>query len=123
VDDFCNECGNCATFCVHQGKPYADKPRLFLQEADFLLEDDNVFLIAGDTIRRREGGQETRLRMQDGSFVFENEQVWISLSGNWEIGELELKEAFEGTLSLKAAAEMGVILQGVTGSLVFLLAD
>ena len=38
VDDFCNECGNCATFCVHQGKPYADKPRLFLETRDFRLE-------------------------------------------------------------------------------------
>ncbi len=61
VDDFCNECGNCATFCVHQGKPYADKPRLFLQRADFQLEDDNAFYIEGNTIWRREAGQESRL--------------------------------------------------------------
>ncbi|MFH1609897.1 MAG: putative selenate reductase subunit YgfK, partial [Candidatus Bipolaricaulota bacterium] len=38
VDDLCNECGNCATFCVHQGKPYLDKPRLFLREEDFRKE-------------------------------------------------------------------------------------
>ncbi len=37
--DLCNECGNCATFCVHQGKPYQDKPRLFLQESDFRQEE------------------------------------------------------------------------------------
>jgi putative selenate reductase len=123
VDDLCNECGNCATFCVHQGKPYADKPRLFLTEAGFELEDDNAFFIAGNTIRRREGGREASLTMQNGSFVFENDQVRASLSANWEIGESGLKEPFEGTLSLKAAAEMGVILQGVAGSLAFLLTD
>jgi putative selenate reductase len=120
VDDFCNECGNCATFCVHQGKPYADKPRLFLNEADFKLEDDNAFFIADHTIRRREGGQEARLRMQDGSFVFENGQVRASLSTNWEIGKLELKETFEGAFSLKEAAEMALIWRGVTASLPFL---
>ena len=120
VDDFCNECGNCATFCVHQGRPYAEKPRLFLKESDFLLEDDNAFYIDGPTIRRREGGQEMRLTRQDGRWLFENDQVRLSLSVDWETGEWELKEAFEGTLSLKGAAEMAVIFQGITDSLPFL---
>ena len=35
VDDLCNACGNCETFCVHQGKPYRDKPRLFLTREGF----------------------------------------------------------------------------------------
>ncbi|TEU01760.1 MAG: FAD-dependent oxidoreductase, partial [Dehalococcoidia bacterium] len=51
VSDFCNECGNCATFCVHQGKPYLDKPRLFLKRSDFEQEADNAFYVEGSTIR------------------------------------------------------------------------
>ena len=124
VDDLCNECGNCATFCVHQGKPYADKPRLFLTEAGFELENDNAFYIQGVghavTIRRREGGQGASLTMRDGAFMFKNEQVRASLSNAWEIEELGLKQAFEGTLSLKAAAEMAILLRGITTSLPFL---
>lgn len=27
--DFCNECGNCGTFCPQQGAPYRDKPAFF----------------------------------------------------------------------------------------------
>jgi putative selenate reductase len=122
VDDLCNECGNCATFCVHQGKPYVDKPRLFLNEADFLQEDDNAFFIMGHTIRRREGGQEASLRLQNGTFVFENDQVRTSLSGDWEIVELELKGAFDGTHSLAQAAEMALILKGIVTSAAFLAA-
>jgi putative selenate reductase len=121
VDDLCNECGNCATFCVHQGKPYVDKPRLFLVEQDFRLEDDNAFHIHGDTVRRREGGQETRLTMQDSGFTFENAQVRLSLSPDFQIREMALREAFEGSVSLRGAAEMAVILKGVSGSLPFLL--
>ena len=120
LDDFCNECGNCATFCVHQGRPYADKPRLFLREADFRLEEDNAFLIADHTIRRREKGQEARLRMQDGAFIYENEWVRVSLSENWEIRRSELKKVFEGVLSLQEAAEMAVLLKGIAASLSFL---
>jgi len=121
VDDLCNECGNCATFCVHQGKPYADKPRLFLNEADFLHEDDNAFFIMGNTVRRREGGQEASLTLGKGTFVFENDQVRASLSGDWKIEELELKDAFDGTRSLEEAAEMAVVLKGLADSLPFLL--
>jgi len=121
VDDFCNECGNCATFCVHQGKPYTEKPRLFLQEGDFELEDDNAFYIEGNTIRRREGGQESQLSMSSGIITFENAQVRISLSSSFAIKGMTLKEAFEGTLSLKGAAETALILKGVSASLPFLM--
>ena len=122
VDDFCNECGNCATFCVHQGKPYKEKPRLFLQEGDFELEDDNAFYIEGNVIRRREGGQESQLSMKDDIMTFENAQVRISLSPDFAINAMTSKEPFEGTFSLKGAAEMALILNGVSASLSFLMA-
>jgi putative selenate reductase len=126
VDDFCNECGNCATFCVHQGKPYTEKPRLFLQRRDFELEDDNAFYAEdtakGATIYRREQGQESRLTMQDGSLTFENAHLRASLSPDLDVQEMALKEAFEGMFSLKEAAEMALILKGITTSLPFLFA-
>jgi len=31
----CNECGNCATFCPHGGRPYKDKFTVFSTEEDF----------------------------------------------------------------------------------------
>jgi putative selenate reductase len=121
VDDFCNECGNCATFCVHQGKPYTDKPRLFLTRQGFELEDDNAWFIEGYSIWRREGGQESRLSFKNGGITFENGNARIGLSASFEAGELSLKEAFDGELSLREAAEMYVVLQGITASASFLL--
>jgi len=137
VDDFCNECGNCATFCVHDGKPYLDKPRLFLQESGFVQEDDNAFYVErserGWTIRRREGGKESWLTwetLQGGAdeMMFENELLRMCISyggghGNspcFRIKSMELKEEFEDPFSLTRAAEMAVILKGVVTSLPFL---
>jgi putative selenate reductase len=121
VDDFCNECGNCATFCVHEGKPYTEKPRLFLRERDYQLEDDNAFYIEGSTIRRRESGRESRLSMTHDAIVYENAQLRIGLTSELQVREMALTEAFEGTASLKDAAEMASILKGVTSSAAFLL--
>jgi putative selenate reductase len=35
IADFCNECGNCDTFCPTGGAPYKDKPKLCLTEESF----------------------------------------------------------------------------------------
>ena len=119
VDDFCNECGNCATFCVHDGKPYLDKPRLFLQERDFEQEDDNAFYVEGNgkgwMIRRREGGKESRLSVEDGTgeVEFENDLLRVSLAPDFQVKALELKKEFEGAFSLAGAAEMVVVLKGI----------
>jgi len=125
VDDFCNECGNCATFCVHQGKPYADKPRLFLKESDFKSEADNAFHIqrngGGWIIRRRQGGEEARLSVTDETLRFENEKLRIEFSPvDLNITAMELKKKFVGECSLAGAVEMYVILKGVATSLPFL---
>ena len=33
IENLCNECGNCTTFCPTSGRPYRDKPRLYLDPA------------------------------------------------------------------------------------------
>ena len=121
VDDWCNECDDCQTFCVHHGRPYRDKPRLFLDEAVFQAEQENAFRIEGNVIRRREGGQESRLTRQNGSLVYESAAVRLTLTQEWQIQTMALKEAFEGTLSLRDAAEMAVVFQGVSESLPWLV--
>ena len=126
IDDFCNECGNCATFCVHEGKPYSDKPRLFLRERDFCLEEDNAFYVErsakGWSIRRREGGKEARVSVGSGDSVqFENEFLRVLLSAaDFQIMEMEHKADFPGEVSLAGAAEMYAIVKGLCASLSFL---
>jgi putative selenate reductase len=43
--DACNECGNCVTFCPTSGRPWLDKPRLYLHRGDFESQDDNAFML------------------------------------------------------------------------------
>lgn len=127
VDDLCNECGNCTTFCVHQGRPFADKPRLFLNRCDFRLEDDNAFYIekAEDrwVIHRRDGGEESSLTRQSGDrgMTFEDRWLKLTLSPDSDVRSMTLKETFEGVFSLRPVAEMSVILEGVLWTLPFVV--
>ncbi len=49
IDDFCNECGNCATFCPYDnGKPYKEKFTLYCSERSF-IESSNDGVIFNNT--------------------------------------------------------------------------
>jgi len=127
IDDFCNDCGNCTTFCVHQGKPNQEKPRLFLDEGDFTAENDNAFHIrrmtGGWVIRRRDGGKESQLVAEGhgDEVVFEDDRATVTLSvPTFQVKAMQLRHEFGGTLSLVGAAEMYAVLLGVTRSLPFL---
>jgi len=106
---------------VHQGRPYLDKPRLFLDRTDYEREEDNGWHVEGNTIWRREAGRESQLSSIAGRMVFENAQIRAVLAADFALLELETKAGGEGSQSLRAAAEMALILEGVTGSLPFLL--
>jgi putative selenate reductase len=121
VDDFCNECDNCQTFCVHQGRPYTDKPRLFLDAAGFEAEADNAFRIEGRAVRRRDGGIESRLTVDGAERTFDDGVVRVTLTDDWHVVEATAVAPWVGSRSLRHAAEMAVLLEGVTRTLPFLL--
>ncbi len=56
LDALCNECGNCATFCPWDGKPYRDKLTVFVTEADFRASASPGFLVDGNRLLVRLGG-------------------------------------------------------------------
>ncbi len=123
VDDFCNECDDCQTFCVHHGRPYADKPRLFLDPGAFAVERDNAFRIEGRVVRRRERGEESKLTVADRGWEFEGGGLRVRLDERWTVVEAEAAASFAGPFSLRPAAEMAVLYEGIAGSLAFLLIE
>jgi putative selenate reductase len=47
LDAFCNECGNCATFCPWDGRPYRDKLTIFASAEDFQNSTNPGFFLSG----------------------------------------------------------------------------
>jgi len=125
IDDFCNECGNCATFCVHRGNPAKAKPRLFLRLEDIHAEEGNAFHIAGERIYRKEGDFLYILEKTSNGYVLSvtrnaSRVMTVRISSDFSRAELEEVGELEGELDLRAAAEMAVILKGVRESLLHL---
>ena len=120
LTDFCNECGNCTTACPTSGDPYKDKPRLYLDRADFEAEKDNAFMMFSDgSIEGRWNGETHRLSVNGAV------EYWSpSFSARLDSETLALLEATAGNgtvagqaLSLNPAADMFVLLRGLQGSM------
>lgn len=142
IDDLCNECGNCATFCVHQGDPAKEKPRLFLRLNDIYSEEGNAFHIAGKTIRRKEGDLLYTLEEISSGYRLSVAEVpiphpassstggadmrhaspvaVIRIAPDFSTVELESAGELSTELDLRVAAQSAVILTGVRRSLPYL---
>jgi len=127
IDDLCNECGDCATFCVHNGKPYTEKPRLFFKAEDFEKEESNAFYVETDgdswLMRYRKANAEHRLWLgkTDGAVRFENDYLQAEIEpADFQVKSAQARQAFEGAQSLRDAADMYVILKGITTTMKYL---
>jgi len=115
IDDLCNECGNCATFCTHEGSPYLEKPRLFLRREGFSQEESNAYFVEGRTISRREAGETLRLSESETGFEFESPEGTVLFSR-----DLELFDESNPDVPLRAAVEMAVLWKGLQDSALYL---
>ncbi len=123
LTDFCNECGNCTTFCPTAGEPYRDKPRLYLDRAEFESQQDNAFMVFRDA---DQWSMEARWQDRTHRIVLNGKLDYQGPLFNARLDpdtfNPEQIEAVAGTresdvLSLEPAATMYVLLNGLSQSL------
>lgn len=119
LTDFCNECGNCVTACPTSGSPYRDKPRLYLDRADFLAQPSNAFMQLGDGVMEgRFAGQTHRITV-NGRIDYDAPTFRAALEpSTLELIEATPSGALEGEeLSIEPAATMATLLAGLSRSM------
>ncbi len=115
IADWCNECGNCTTFCPTAGSPYKNKPHLYLSRKAFEQDDDCYFLVNknGDSeLIYKEKGITHHLTEQENAYLYYVDGISISIDKKtFEIIRLETG-AETRDFRLHKAAEMSIVLQG-----------
>ena len=121
--DFCNDCGNCDTFCPEEGGPYIEKPRFFGSlDAWRHLADRDGFCVESrgdaEVMWGRLGGVQYRLEVdrETDQAVFGDGQVTLELRhrDRVPVGATVASGAPEGhTLDVAAYLTMAVLLDGV----------
>ncbi|MCF8230849.1 MAG: putative selenate reductase subunit YgfK [Bacteroidales bacterium] len=74
IKDFCNECGNCETFCPSSGAPFRDKPQLHLTEKSFKETEEGFHFYDGKLFMKKEGHQQS-LQKKGNTFHYESEKA------------------------------------------------
>ena len=122
LTDFCNECGNCVTACPTSGKPWLDKPRLYLNQEEFDAQTSNAFMVTvmGDTtvVYARFDGTTHRMSV-NGTVEYSSPTVSASFDDSFALVSAGVgDDASEGArVSLEPAATMYAIWRGLDGSM------
>jgi len=117
IADFCNECGNCTTFCPTKGSPFSDKPRICLTEKSFSQTDNSFFLKQeGNTtiLLHRFGDEISQLSKTLESYQFINSRLKVNFdASDFGIITAETAEPSITEFILSEAAEMKVLLDTI----------
>lgn len=115
IADWCNNCGNCTTFCPSADEPYKNKPHLFLSRTAFESENEGFWLeqSKGNSIlHQKSNGSVSSLTENDGQLVFESGANKIVFDKNtFEITDFEIHETPKDFIDTEPAAKMHVILR------------
>jgi len=124
LTDFCNECGDCVTFCPTAGEPYRDKPRLYLNREEFEAQPDNAYMVFQDTdtwsMDARWGGETHRIEL-NGYLEYESPHLRARIEPYEFVVEECYSTAADGTaISLEPCATMFVLLKSLMESMPYL---
>ena len=117
IGDFCNECGNCTTFCPSSGSPYKDKPKFYLS-MDAFLKEPSGYMISGSSILKRDEGNQTSLTEQESAYEYENQWVFATLDKQtFDVLDVTFRTREDREVDLTEARQLGFLYTSLKGHL------
>jgi putative selenate reductase len=109
IGDFCNECGNCTTFCPTSGAPYRVKPKFYLAAESFENEQDGYMFMDGVLKAQVDGKLESLTRHAD-HLMYEAPEIRARLNlKTFVVEEAVILSDADGPYDLRHAARMAVL--------------
>jgi putative selenate reductase len=115
IGDFCNECGNCTSFCPTSGSPYMDKPKFYLSrsnfeqsnfEADLKTDDRNgscAYFMENQSIFKRNPSGQVSLTEDKNTYTYDSKIITARLDKkSFKVMEVEFKTQEDSALQDKA---------------------
>lgn len=127
IADFCNECGNCTTFCPTAGAPFRDKPRFCLTKKSFEQTDNSYLLTQHHSqtiLQHRKGDVVSKLIKSASGYQFSNSQLEADFTLNeFRLTSYTLHDIAVTQTDLMQAAVMKFLIDSVTTPGINLMAE
>lgn len=109
IEDFCNECGNCTTFCPTAGAPYKDKPKVALTEESFRNMTEGFFL-ENRVLRYKKEDEILSLTETKDAWIYEGKDFSAILDQkSFEIRSIDISSREQKEIRLHDAVTMSLI--------------
>jgi putative selenate reductase len=119
IADWCNECGNCTTFCPTAGSPYLHKFRLYFDRQKFNAEHNSeALLLTGSgnyrVLTLKKEGNLTTLTENWDALIFEDDNCMAVLDKvNFKIQQIDMFVDVDGIYEIPEIAEMKILFKAV----------
>ncbi|HAA04531.1 MAG TPA: putative selenate reductase subunit YgfK [Syntrophobacteraceae bacterium] len=107
IGDYCNECGNCATFCPTSGAPYLDKAKFHVSAESFAAARAGYRVAGHNSLEYKDNGHTASLDVTPEGYLYENHEVRALLGEDYAARKVEPKR--DGAVSLRHAVEMVIL--------------
>lgn len=117
--DFCNECGDCDTYCPEHGGPFIEKPRFFGSESTYIqyADYDGFFFPSPNSLVGRIEGVEYQLSANNetGFYTWKSAEVELRLDDSGKVHSANSLQSISenAEISLQAFYIMKVLLDGI----------
>jgi putative selenate reductase len=116
IANFCNECGNCTTFCPAAGAPFRDKPGFYLTTASFNAAEEGYFLSLRNDRKNliyKHKGSFSTLTEMPGVYIYETDFVRATFDRkNFRLTEVKFLTPCVREARFVRAAEMALLMEG-----------
>jgi putative selenate reductase len=113
IGDYCNECGNCATFCPTSGAPYLDKAKFHVAKESFASARVGYHFTSANHLMCREGGRSASLDITPDGYIYENDEVRAVLGKGYDVVKVDMKVNGDADVNLRHAVVMALLSKSV----------
>jgi len=119
IGNFCNECGNCNTFCPTNGAPYKTKRIIYLTEESFKNEAIG-FYYSNEILKYKANEKIEILSIEDNCFAYESDIISAKFaSKDFSIFDIQFNLDTDQEINLYQAAEMCYLIKALKGIAIF----
>jgi putative selenate reductase len=115
IANFCNDCGNCSTFCPTAGAPFREKPRFFLTISSFNEAEEGFYLAKlpdkKNLIFKQKGNFKTLTELPD-DYIYETDYIEAKFNkADFSLLDVRFKTPCVKEVHFKNAAEMSILMK------------
>ncbi len=113
VGNFCNECGNCNTFCPTNSAPYKTKPMFYLTEESFNNETVGYYY-KDEVLKFKNNGCTESLTVNENYFSYKSDLVEAKFSkDDLSLSDIKFQSDSVKEINLNKAAEMCFLIKNL----------